>query len=46
MITCRFAPCPSAAAPNSGHSFTQPVKFITQVMVSDKRILRLSWGQA
>jgi len=35
MITCRFAPCPSAAAPNSGHNFTRPVKFITQVMASD-----------
>jgi hypothetical protein len=46
MITYRLAPCPSAAAPNIGHSFTQPVKLITQVMMSDKRIFRLSWGQA
>jgi hypothetical protein len=46
MITYRCAPCTPAAAPNVGHSFTQPVKFITQVMVSDKRIFRPSLGQA
>jgi len=34
MITNRLAPC-IPAAPNSGHNFNQPVKFISQVMVSD-----------